>query len=182
LTNTGDTSLYRRTQRTESTCLSHAHASLSRNPHLLPSHGGPVSFMASSRLAIASNAAFSPPAIHTSPARSLTRPRCNIPEGDKLRFRSPTRPGPNDGFLPDLQSEVSHQLATPTAWFTCIPRYHPISNNTSHLSPEGTMRQVTRSALQKICATYGRQISWRKKWEVSRYFLFRCHLHRLIIS
>jgi hypothetical protein len=34
------------------------------------------------------------------------------------------------------------------------------------------MSQVTGSALRKICATCGRQISWRKKWKVSRYSFF----------
>ncbi|KAH8793625.1 hypothetical protein F5882DRAFT_437348, partial [Hyaloscypha sp. PMI_1271] len=36
------------------------------------------------------------------------------------------------------------------------------------------MSQVTCSALRKICATCGRQISWRKKWEKNWHAITYC--------
>jgi hypothetical protein len=105
----------------------------------------------------------------------LTRPRFNdssTPQ-DPIFIRRYPRAGPDPS---DVSVCPPSHDPNPATLFLMPPRLRNrltwISGATLTAHPFYHLRmmsQASSSALQKICATCGRQITWRKRWEV-RYF------------
>jgi hypothetical protein len=106
-----------------------------------------------------------------------------------IQNERPTRPGPKRRvpcgisiYGEPLTIKSAPSFQTPphphikikmlTYWTLIEQHIHPIDIVGRETR---TMNQVTRSALQKICATCGRQITWRKKWGVSHNSPFKVY-------